>query len=112
MDNKNNNKNNTKTNREQAKFIHEMALAVEANRLLTVRLRLAAAFQTMWITAYDALLHHEVNVRELPEYKDDGHLNAALDGDLTEGEGHIMAYLQKVTSGITAAIRRKSFRKV
>jgi hypothetical protein len=110
-DNKNNN-TTSKTSPQQQKFIDEQAAIVKANRLLTIRLALAQAFHSMWIRAYDALLHHQVNVRDLPEYKDSKLLDKALESDLEKGQGLIVDYLKKVESGINAAVRRKSFRKV
>lgn len=109
---KNNNKNTTKTNAEQQRFIDEQAKLIAANRILSIRLRLSIAFHTMWIKAFDALLQHQVNVRSLPAYKDSTMLDRALDGDVAAGESSIMEYIKRVENEVTAAVRRKQFRKV
>lgn len=100
MTSDNDNKNNADT------------LATE-NRILSVRLNLAQAFTSMWLRAYDALLSHSINVRDLNEYKDTTLLDRGLkEGSLEEGRGSILEYIKRVESGIVAAIRRKTMRKV
>jgi hypothetical protein len=82
-------------------------------RILSVRLNLAQAFISMWMRAYDALLHHQVNVRDLPEYKNDALLDEGLKhGSLEQGRNSILEYIKRVENGIAAAVRRKGFRKV
>lgn len=83
------------------------------NRLLSTRLRLAHGFQAMVLHAYDALLHHGVNYRDLPQHKDTALLDKGLNhGNLHEGEVHVMEWLKRMTSSITAAVRRKGIHKV
>lgn len=87
---------------------------VQENRILQVRLTLAQAFLGMMHTAYDALLHHSINYRNLPEYSDSTLLDKALGNGVSveEGKGGVMGYIERVTNGIAAAIRRKGFRKL
>lgn len=69
----------------------------------------------MMHTAYDALLHHSINYRNLPEYKDpDDRLEKALGNGVSveEGKEGVMGYIERVSNGIAAAIRRKAFRKL
>jgi hypothetical protein len=91
----------------------EHPLVVE-NRILQTRLRLAQAFNGLMQAAFDALLTHGVNYRTLPEYKDDGLLDAALGNGVTieRGEANIMSWIERATNGISAAIRRKRFRRL
>lgn len=88
-------------------------LAVE-NAILQTRLRLAQAFNTLMQTAFDALLYHSINYRDLPTYKDSTLLDSALDNGVSvqSGEHNIMAWITRVTSDMTAAIRRKGFRRL
>ena len=82
---------------------------VEENRVLSVRVSLGQSFLTMWMTAYDALLSHNINVRDLKEYKDTSLLDAGMaQGSLEDGRGSILEYIKRVESGIVAAIRRKT----
>lgn len=87
---------------------------VTENRILNIRIRLAQYFQTMLISAFDALLHHGVNYRELPEYKDSELLDQALGNgvDVAKGEPMVVKWIERVHSGIKAAIRRKQIRKL
>lgn len=87
---------------------------VKENRILNVRIRLAQYFQTMLVTAFDALLHHGVNYRDLPEYQDSDLLDKALGNgvDVAQGESAIVKWIERVNSGIRAAIRRKQFRRL
>ena len=87
---------------------------VKENRILNIRIRLAQYFQTMMVAAFDALLHHGVNYRELPEYKDADLLDKALGNgvDVAQGEPALVKWIERVHSGIKAAIRRKQFRRL
>jgi hypothetical protein len=86
---------------------------VEENRILQVRLRLAQAFMQMLHAAFDALLHHNINYRHTPEYKDHDLLDSALDTENVEhGEPKVMSYIERVHHGINAAIRRKNFTRI
>ncbi len=103
------NKNNNNKTLERLGLV-----SVEAeNRLLSVKLNIAHAFISMWLRAYDALLSHQVNVRDLPEYRDQKLLDEGLGkGDLEQGRNKVLEYIKRVESGIMAAIRRKSMRRV
>lgn len=70
------------------------------------------AFGQMMTEAFDALLHHSVNYRDIPEYRDQTLLDEASRVPLTRGVDKYMAWIGKVTNGIRAAVRRKSFKKV
>jgi hypothetical protein len=86
---------------------------VRENRILSVRLSLAAAWTKFLLYAYDTLLHHGVSYRAIPEWKDKGGLlPAALDkhGTLEEGRVKILTYIERLTNGLTAAVRRKYLR--
>ncbi len=92
---------------------HEEHPLVTENRILQVRLRLAQAFMGMWAAAFDALLTHGINFRNTPEYKDTDKLDKALDTENVEpGEQHVMSYIERVHSGIRAAIHRKRFTRI
>lgn len=80
------------------------------DRHLAVRLSLAQAALRLWEHAYDALLHHGVNFRTLPEYHDTTYLDAARKGSVTEGQSNILRWIERLTSGIHAAVRRKAFK--
>ena len=83
------------------------------NRKLGIRLQLAQAFVGMLTRAYDALLHHGVNYRDLKEYKDNtAILDEAGSLPITEGRSRFLSWMARVESGITAAIRRKTFRRL
>ena len=82
------------------------------NKTMTVKLRLSHAFHSMMLHAYDALLHHGVNYRDLPHYQDTTLLDKGLAADIQQGEGHIMEWIKRMTSSVTAAIRRKGIKEV
>ncbi|MEW6121278.1 MAG: hypothetical protein AB1698_01595 [Pseudomonadota bacterium] len=84
----------------------------DETQTLSVRLSLALAFARMMEKAFDALLYHGVNYRSLPEYQNMTALDEANALPLKEGRRVVMGWLQRMESGIAAAIRRKSFRKV
>jgi hypothetical protein len=85
---------------------------VTENRIMGIRLTLAQAWAKLLMYAYDALLHHGVNYRQLPEYKDTSALDVALDDktSMEQGRGKVMGYLERLTNGITAAVRRKGMK--
>lgn len=93
--------------------IEEHPLVTE-NRILQTRLRLAQAFHGLMMAAYDALLNHGINFRTLPEYKDSELLDKALGNGVTvdKGESRLMSWIERVGTGIKAAIRRKAFRRL
>lgn len=107
----------TKKNKHSAaelRYIQEARALTVENAGLTHKLSIAAAFMSMWIKAYDALKHHSVDMRELPEYSDHAALDRALEVGVenVEGSGRVMAYITRVCNGIDAAVRRKGFREV
>jgi len=85
---------------------------LQENREMHVKLGLAHAFTALWLRAYDALLHHGVNVRELPQYKDTALLDKGVKAPLEHGRGHIMAWIERLHSSINAAVRRKGIKPV
>lgn len=98
---------------EQIKFITEARALQDKNAKLTIRLTLASAFHTMWVKAFDALLHHGVNVRSIPEYNDHARLDRALEvGVEHDGGSRVMDYIKRVENGLRAAIARKGFKQV
>jgi hypothetical protein len=82
------------------------------NQVLGVRLTLAQAFVRLLQVAYDALLYHGVNFRDLREYKNDQDLEVAAKLPITDGRNRIVAWMGRVESAILAAQRRKGIRKV
>lgn len=106
--------NNNKHTAQERRYVQEARALTEANKGLTNKLTIASAFTSMWIKAYDALRHHSVDMRELPEYSDHAALDRALEVGVenVEGSGRVMAYITRVCNGIDAAVRRKGFRKV
>lgn len=86
---------------------------VQENRILAIKLSLAKAWIGLWIHAFDAMVTHRINIRSLPEYKDpDGLLDQAYRGDLEHGQERVLLYLERCRNGLTAAVRRSTFRKV
>jgi hypothetical protein len=85
---------------------------IEDNKLLGIRLNLARGFVAMLTKAYNALLYHRVNYRELKAYKDSTLLDAAAKVDATKGQVLVMDYLSRVENDISAAVARKGFKEV
>lgn len=77
---------------------------------LGVRLTLAQAWVGFLHFAYDALLYHGVNYRTLKEYSQSTDLDEAQKLPITEGRNKIVHWLDRLQSGINAAVRRKSFK--
>jgi hypothetical protein len=71
---------------------------------------MAQAYGQMKCVAYDALLHHGINYRDLPAYKDTTLLAEAEGLVLAEGRAKYMLWMERITNAIDAAIRRKTFR--
>lgn len=80
-------------------------LEVAEGRLVMLR-----ATQAMWSQGYDALLHHGVNFKNLPEYKDTKLLDGADKLSFKDGMQLILQWIELVSHEITAVIRRKGFR--
>ena len=90
-----------------------MSAELQNEEELSIRLQLAGAWISLWRRAYDALLHHGINVRTTKEFKDTSLLDAALEAkDIREGQGSILEYLKRVESGLNAAVRRKGLFKI
>lgn len=85
---------------------------VKENRLLSLRLQLAQAFFGLLEQGYDALLHHGVNFRLLPSYANSPALDEANEMSWEAGRTHVLTWIERVRNDITAAVRRKSFKKV
>ena len=70
------------------------------------------AFAQMLDRAFDALLYHQINYRDLPEWKDTRLLEEAQQVTLSRGHARYIEWIKRVESGIRAAINRKGMRKV
>jgi hypothetical protein len=70
------------------------------------------AFAQMLERAFDALLHHGVNYRDLPEWKDHRLLDEAERLPLTRGQERYIEWIKRLESGIRAAIHRKGMKTV
>lgn len=81
-------------------------------KVVRVRLRLAQAFVNMLLTAYDAMLTHGVNYKNLPAYKDTSLLDEASTLPIERGHDSFMTWMGRVHNDIKAAVRRKGFKKV
>lgn len=81
-------------------------------KVVKVRLRLAQAFIDMLQHAFDALLHHGVNYRTLPAYKDETLLEEARRLPLEQGHDSFIEWMRRVTKDINAAVRRKGLRQI
>lgn len=80
--------------------------------LVRARLSMALAYAQMLEEGYDALLHHRVKYRDLPEFKDDKYLEEAARLPLVRGADRYIQWITRVTAGIRAAVKRTTFRKV
>ena len=80
---------------------------------LSVQITVTKAWLGLWQIAYDALLNHGINFRNLKEYKDDALLDKAMeDGDIRRGQVHLLEYIKRLANGIKASIRRRGIRRV
>lgn len=77
-----------------------------------IRLRLSQAFIDMLLEAYEALLVHGINYRNLPAYKDTTLLDEASSLPIDQAHDSFIVYMGRVKNDIAAAIRRKGFKKV
>lgn len=91
------------------KLSQEIAEIRKRLNTLEVRLTLAQAWVSFQNYAYDSLLYHGVNYRDLKEYKDSTELDDAQKLTVTAGRDKIVQWLGRVKSGIRAAVRRKGF---
>lgn len=85
---------------------------VKENRLLNLRLQLMQALFGLYEQGYDALLHHSVNYRTLPSWASSTAVNDANEMGWEAGRTHVLTWIERVRNDITAAVRRKSFKKV
>jgi hypothetical protein len=83
-----------------------------SDKVVRVRLRLAQSFINMLLTAYDALLTHGINYRNLPAYKDETLLDEARSLPVERGHDSFIVWMGHVHNDIKEAIRRKGFKKV
>ena len=80
---------------------------------LSVRLTLAQAWVGFLLKAYDALLYHRINYRDLPEIKDTRMLDdATKQKDIRFGQVKIMDYLKRGENAILAKVRRKGIKEI
>lgn len=80
--------------------------------LIRARLLMLVAYANMVDEAYDALVNHGVNYRELPDYKDRRLLERAERFPLNQGAALYVQWMGKLVSSIRAAVKRTTFRKV
>lgn len=80
--------------------------------LVRARLQMVTAYAQMVEEGYDALLHHKVNFRSLPEFKDTALLKQAAKLPLSRGRDKYLHWISRMTSAIRAAVKRTTFRKV
>lgn len=88
---------------------------IQENKILSTSLHIAQAWVQFLKKAYDALLHHGINYRNLPEYNDPrGLLKLTMDPKVSmdTGEKAALEYLENSENGLDAAIRRKGFKEV
>lgn len=81
-------------------------------RVIRVRVSMIQAFAQMLDRAFDALLYHQINYRDLPEWNDTSLLDEAQSVSLVRGHSIYIEWIKRVESGIRAAINRKGMRKV
>ena len=79
---------------------------------LEARLTVAQALINLLLRAYDALLYHKVNYRDLPEYKDDVALDRARKMGMSKAKITMLNWLARADRGIQAAVRRKQFKRM
>lgn len=84
----------------------------KSGKVLRTRLLLSQAFIDMLLYAYDALLHHRVNYRDLGAYKDTTLLDEAQKLPLSEGQDSFITWMGRVRNDVRAAVTRKGFTKV
>lgn len=77
--------------------------------MLAARLQMAQAFSVMLLRAYDALLHFEINYRDLPAYKDQTLLEEGEKLIVAEGCHKYLLWIERLDHDIDAAVRRKQF---
>lgn len=77
--------------------------------MLACRLLMAQAFAQLLVKAFDALLHYNINFRNLPEYQDRTLLDEADKLVILQGCQKVMLWMERVDHAIDAAIRRKQF---
>ena len=88
----------------------ELAEVRKDVEVLGVRLTLAQAWVGFLNFAYDALLHHSVNYRSLPEYKNSKELDDAQKLPVTQARDKIVGWLGRLQSAIHANVRRGQFK--
>ncbi len=87
----------------------ERIVAVEKRLQETeVRLSLVQTWAQFLMKAYDALLHHKVNYKSLPQYKASP-LEEAMDMPIRKARFKIVEWVRRLSNEIDARIRRKGF---
>jgi hypothetical protein len=76
------------------------------------RLWLAQAYSQMMMVGVDALVHYDINFRDLPAYLNTDLLDEGNALGLPRGAEKMLEWMRRVEHEIAASIRRKSFRKV
>lgn len=79
-----------------------------------IRARLLAArgYGQMMDQAYDALLHHNVNYRNLPEFKDQRLVEEAAKLPPPRSADRYLLWMERLTNAIRAAVRRAGFKRI
>lgn len=78
---------------------------------LVARLMQAQAFAQFLLRAYNALRSYGVDSMNLPEWKDQKALEEAARMKPHAAQGRIIAYFQRLENALSAAIRRKQFKR-
>jgi hypothetical protein len=94
------------------KLREEVSALRDEHKVQGARLSMAQAWLQFMQQAFDALLHHGVNYRNLKEYKDDSTLTESLDLPVTKARDNIIGWLGRLTSSLNAAVRRKGMKIV
>lgn len=73
------------------------------------RLSMSRAFVQFLLKAYDALLHHGVNYRTLPEWQDSKALDDIDKVPFDRGVEKTIVWMGRLGNALDAAVRRKGF---
>lgn len=88
----------------------EIATLSKDNRVMQTKLTILYHFIGLLRKGYDALLHHGVNYQSLPEHERDFPLDTLEGQPLNEARDKALGWIERMLSGINAAVRRKQFK--
>lgn len=88
----------------------EVAKLRQDIEVIGIRLTLAQAWVGFLNFAHDTLVAHGINFKTLNEYKDSTVLDEAAKMPLTKARDKITTWIEKLHSGLHAAVRRKGFK--